>query len=70
VTLRQTYTFAKLELSEAAYLEIFHKLVAAGYQHAFHPNEDSQHPLIDMHGIAVCPEVEMTEAKEPWGPQS
>ena len=57
---RVTHTYAILELSEVAYLEIKAKLEAAGYQHAFHPNEDaSAHPVIDMHGLAVRPEVEM-----------
>lgn len=42
-----TYTYAILEISDAAYQEIKQKLTDAGYEHAFH--ED----VIDMHGIAV-----------------
>lgn len=58
--MRTTHTFVKLELSESAYDEIKTKLEAAGYQHAFVENDDAPaSPLIDMHGIAVCPEVEM-----------
>lgn len=46
-----THTYAKLEVSAAAYTEIRAKLEAAGYEHAFH--EDG---LIDMHGIALAPD--------------
>jgi hypothetical protein len=58
--IRQTHTFAVLELSEAAYLEISGKLRAAGYEHAFHNDGE-----IDMHGIAVaCAEPELHEPPE------
>lgn len=45
--LRQTHTYAVLEISRAAYDEIHQKLDAAGYQHTFDGD------VIDMHGIAV-----------------
>lgn len=46
--MRTTYTYAELELSQAAYDEIRQKLEAAGYQHAFMSDG-----AIDMHGIGV-----------------
>jgi hypothetical protein len=46
-----TYTFAKLEVSQAVYDEIRAKLVEAGYEHAF--GLDDEVELIDMHGIAL-----------------
>lgn len=59
--MRSTHTYALLELSEAAYEEIRTKMEAAGYQHAFHDNPDAPaSPRIDMHGIAVVPEIDMT----------
>lgn len=48
MTLRQTHTYAELELSTAAYDEIAAKLRAADYDHAF--MDDG---TIDMHGIGV-----------------
>lgn len=45
------YTYAILEVSAQAYREIRAKLVAAGYEHAFH--EDDGREVIDMHGIAL-----------------
>lgn len=45
--LRQTHTFATLEVSQAAFDEIEKKLREAGYDHAFVDG------LIDMHGIAL-----------------
>jgi len=44
---RQTHTYALLELSKTAYDEIAAKLRAAGYDHAFIDG------AIDMHGLAV-----------------
>jgi len=46
--IKQTHTYAKLELSSDAYDEIKEKLVRAGYQQAF-INDGT----IDMHGIGV-----------------
>ena len=43
-----TYTYALLEISEAAYDEIKAKLNEAGYHQAF--GEEGE---IDMHGIAL-----------------
>jgi hypothetical protein len=50
--IRSTYTYAVLEISQAAYDDIAAKLKAAGYDHAFHEN-DQHGTVIDMHGIAV-----------------
>lgn len=47
MTIRQTHTYAELEVSAAAYDEIAGKLRAAGYDHAFHDG------TIDMHGIGL-----------------
>lgn len=46
--LRQTHTYALLEVSREAYDEIKGKLQAAGYDHALHDDG-----LIDMNGIAL-----------------
>lgn len=46
--IRQTRTYATLELSREAYDEIAAKLRAAGYDHSFMENG-----VIDMHGIGV-----------------
>jgi hypothetical protein len=61
--MRQTHTYSILSLSAAAYREIRAKLVAAGYQHAFHGEPGSLEELIDMHGIAVqrAPEEDATD---------
>jgi len=47
MTLRTTHTYAELEVSAAVYDEIAGKLLAAGYDHAFHDG------TIDMHGIGL-----------------
>jgi hypothetical protein len=53
---RSTYTFVELELSPAAFGEIYEKLKQAGYEQAF---MDSQgRTVIDMHGLAVVAEGE------------
>lgn len=54
MNLRQTHTFAVLELSEAAFKEIHAKLREAGYDHAF--IQEDERLVIDMHGIAVAQE--------------
>ena len=46
-----SYTYAILEVSQAAYDEIRQKLEQAGYQHAFHRESDGE--VVDMHGIAL-----------------
>lgn len=46
-----TYTYAILEVSKAAYDEIYKKLMEAGYNQAFH--KDDEAVVIDMHGIAL-----------------
>ncbi len=43
-----SHTFAKIEVSAFAFEEIWAKLLAAGYQHAF-VDENT----IDMHGLAL-----------------
>lgn len=48
-----THTYAELEVSQATYDEIFRKLNAAGYQHAFMRERDQRDPTIDMHGIGL-----------------
>ena len=50
--IRQTHTYAVLEVSRAAYAEIKAKLEGAGYQDQFH-NDREDGVLIDMHGIAL-----------------
>lgn len=47
-----TRTYALLEVSPAAYDEISKALRAAGYDHAFHEDED-RGTVVDMHGIAL-----------------
>lgn len=49
--LRQTHTFAMLDLSPEAFAEIREKLRAAGYEDQFH--EIDGRLAIDMHGIAI-----------------
>jgi hypothetical protein len=56
MNIRQTRTFALLELSGPAFEEVKGKLTAAGYSHAF--TEVDGKPVIDMHGIAVVAEAE------------
>lgn len=51
--IRNTYTYAVLDVSPAAYIEIKEKLEKAGYQHAFHDDRDGDGLVIDMHGIAL-----------------
>jgi hypothetical protein len=56
MNLRQTHTFAELELSAAAYDEIAAKLREAGYDHAFELGPSGVPYAggpIDMHGIGV-----------------
>lgn len=48
MAIRQTHTYATLEVSHAAYNEVEKLLRAAGYGHAFMPDG-----AIDMHGIAL-----------------
>lgn len=64
--MRQTYTYALLEVSPAAHREIESKLRAAGYDHALH--EDG---VIDMHGIAlVVSEEDQVAEMEAAGPSN
>jgi len=49
--LTTTHTYAELEISGAAYDEIYNKLRDADYQHAFMENG-----VIDMHGIGIARE--------------
>ncbi len=59
--IRQTRTFALLELSGPAFEEVKGKLTAAGYAQAF--TEIDGKPVIDMHGIAVVCETEATRCQ-------
>lgn len=49
--MNRTYTYVILPLTDAAYGEIRHKLLEAGYAQALHRDGDEE--VIDMHGIAV-----------------
>jgi hypothetical protein len=49
--LRQTHTYAILDISAAAYREIHDALRVAGYADQF--SIDDGREIIDMHGIAV-----------------
>lgn len=51
--IRQTHTYANLEVSPAAYDEVAAKLRAARYDHVF-----SEHGEIDMNGIALVASAE------------
>lgn len=50
--MRQTHTYAVMEVSPRAYAEIAARLKAAGYEAAFHDDRDHG-VVLDMHGIAV-----------------
>jgi hypothetical protein len=58
-----THTFVKLEVSDSAYREVAGKLAAAGYDHAFIPQDEGEPAAIDMHGIALVPERKDDEGK-------
>lgn len=49
-----THTYAVLEVSREAFMEIACKLAVADYEHAFHCGSDGR-SVIDMHGIAITP---------------
>jgi hypothetical protein len=53
-SLRQTHTFATLEVAGSTYDEIREKLKSAGYEHAFVDG------AIDMHGIGLVREGDET----------
>lgn len=53
--LNQTHTYATLEISVPAFEEIAQKLKAAGYDHSFVVKKGEK-TVIDMHGIALCPD--------------
>ena len=56
--IRSTHTYAILEVSHAAYVEIKSKLEAAGYSDQFHDDREGDGVVIDMHGIALKDEGE------------
>jgi len=58
-----TYTYTELEVSAACHAEIRAKLEAAGYQHAFHRDDDRE--VIDMHWIVLAVEPAASPAKDP-----
>jgi hypothetical protein len=57
--IRNTHTYAILDVSHAAYTEVKEKLAAAGYEHAFHDDRDGDGVVIDMHGIALKDQGEL-----------
>lgn len=59
MSLRQTHTYAVLEVSRLAFDEIAKKLREAEYDHAFHDD------VIDMHGIALAPEAPVVLCASP-----
>lgn len=58
--LKQTHTYAVLQISDAAFAEIKTALENAGYADQFH--KDNGQVVIDMHGIAL--------ADQKWTPYS
>ena len=58
--MRSTHTYAILEVSAAVYAEIREKLKAAGYDHAFHLDDNRE--VMDMHGIALRVEDRVVQA--------
>jgi hypothetical protein len=63
---RTTHTFAILEISPVAYIEIRRALVAAGYTHAILGEQEAE--VIDMHGIAVRESPNVDRARPARGP--
>ena len=57
-----THTYVILPLSKAAWNEIADKLCAADYGHAFQQETDGV--VIDMHGIAVQAEKDLTDGNQ------
>lgn len=51
--IRQTHTYATLEVPNELYAFVYDKLAAAGYDHAFDQHDGK--PVIDMSGIALAP---------------
>jgi hypothetical protein len=62
-SLRTTYTYVTLDVSQAAFDEIRAKLEAADYGHAFERDKNENVVTIDMHGLALT--VEQTQPKAP-----
>lgn len=68
MTLRQTHTYAELEVSAETYAEVATKLLAAGYDHVFEltgptgGNGIEHRGAIDMHGLALVTERSDTDA--------
>lgn len=58
-----THTYVTLDISEAAYYEIYDKLRQAGYDHCFHESDSgSKTPVIDMHGLALVKEEKCSDS--------
>lgn len=51
--IKQTHTFARLEVSQRTFDEIKQRLQEAEYQHAFHFDTEEKVNTIDMQGIAL-----------------
>lgn len=60
--IRQTHTYAVLEVSKEAFNEIKKKLREAGYDHAFIDD------VIDMHGIALSEETKKEQQPKRYRP--
>lgn len=58
-----THTYAKLAVSEAAFLEILAKLRDAGYTDQFHLDDGAI--TIDMHGLALVQEGAGSSEQKP-----
>lgn len=61
MTIRQTHTYAELEVSAATFDEIAGKLKAAGYDHAFMEGIHENGTAIDMQGIGLTQPVRSAE---------
>src|SRR6516165_2840434 len=53
-----THTYAILKVSPPTYNEVARRMQQAGHNNVFHEGK-GKHPVIDMHGIALEPDVEI-----------
>lgn len=67
--MRQTHTYALMEVSEKTHAEIKGKLIEAGYSHALHKEPDGM--ALDMRGIALKVEAgaPIQKSISPWMPE-
>lgn len=59
MSIRTTHTYAELGVTPTTWMEVADKLIAAGYEHAFHKDGT----VIDMHGIAIVSDADATIRK-------